>query len=77
LSNVLYRLILYSFQFMFPSTKVNPMIIPIHQDHLDTTLTQYHAYLNLVDLVHIIHIQIEHLSKLCYVPNNAFSESTP
>jgi hypothetical protein len=29
------------------------MIIPIHQNHLDTTLTQYHAYLNLACLVHM------------------------
>jgi hypothetical protein len=51
------------------------MIIPIHQDYLDTTLSQCHAYLNLVDLVHIIHNQIEHLIKVCYVPNIAVSES--
>jgi hypothetical protein len=60
---------------LFAFTKVSLMITSIHQDHHDTTLTQYHAYLNLVDLVHIIHIQIEHLSKVCYVPNNVVSES--
>jgi hypothetical protein len=38
---------------LFFSTKVNPMIIPIHRDHLDTTLIQYHIYLNLACLAHI------------------------
>jgi hypothetical protein len=51
------------------------MITPIYQNHLDTTLTKYHAYLILVDLVHIIHIQIEHSSKVCYDPNIAVCES--
>jgi hypothetical protein len=66
---------LYFFLSVFLSTKVNPMPIPIHQDHRDTTLTQYHAYLNLVDLVHIINIQFGHLSKVFYVPINVVSES--
>jgi hypothetical protein len=75
LSIFLYRLILYSFHHCFLPQKWILWSYLSTKDHLDTTLTQYQAYLNLVDLVHIIHIQIEHLSKVCYVPNNVFSES--
>jgi hypothetical protein len=53
LSIFLHRLILFLFQHCFFSTMVNPMIIPIHQDHLDTTLIQYHMHLSLICLVHI------------------------
>jgi hypothetical protein len=39
---------------------------------LDHAPKSYH--LILVDLVHTIQIQIEYLSKVCYVPNNEVSE---
>jgi hypothetical protein len=40
----------------------------IHQDHLDTTLTQYHTYLNLAYLAHIYSkLQLSYFTKICFI----------
>jgi hypothetical protein len=51
---------------MTPIAKVYIMIIPIHTI-LTFQLDSILCHLVLVDLVHIIQIRIEYLSKLCYI----------
>jgi hypothetical protein len=52
----------------FPFTKESHMITSIHQDHIDTTLTQYHAYLkSCLSSSHIFKLQLSYLSKMCCI----------
>jgi hypothetical protein len=52
---------------MIPSTKVNHLIRPIHPYHIDIQLDSISCHIILMDLAHIIQIQIEYLSNLYYI----------
>jgi hypothetical protein len=63
----LYRLILFLFQLVIPSTIANLMIIPSHQCHLNNILIKIISLRPTLSSTHIFKLQMCHLSKVWYI----------